>query len=121
MVKLKTRSDLWVTPSSAVKSSHGVLMFPAALPVAAHSLVLSLFRLLALPSRIHQLRQNPQDGRHPVHPAPHPSPLHLLSSISSHHLFFSSFSVRHNVWLDPTQQGEENFFFPPLLDTTRTM
>ena len=64
-------------------------MFPAALLVAAHSLILSLFRLLALPSRIHQLRQDPQDGRHPVHPAPHPSPLHLLSSISSHHLFFS--------------------------------
>lgn len=36
-------------------------------------------RLPALPAGIHQLRPDPQDGRHPVHSASNPSPLHLLS------------------------------------------
>lgn len=42
--------------------------------------IFPLFRLLVIPARFHQLCQNPQDGRHHVHAAPHSSPLYLLNS-----------------------------------------
>lgn len=41
------------------------------------------FRLPALPTGIHQLRPDPQDGGHPVHSSSNPSPLYLLNPPSN--------------------------------------
>ncbi|KAJ0062001.1 hypothetical protein NL108_014777 [Boleophthalmus pectinirostris] len=39
---------------------------------------LSGYGFHAFPPRLHQLRPDPQNGRLPLHAAPHPSPVHLL-------------------------------------------
>lgn len=63
---------------------------------------LFFLRCLAFPPRIHQLCQNPQDGWHLLHSAPHPSSLHLLNPPPSLQFCWSVFLSTSEAYCLPS-------------------